>query len=537
VDGAPSFDMLEGVMRRIFALGLAFATPLLAASCQDQENPRAFAPLPDEDAGVDADTTDGAITGDPSKGILMEGTVIGEDDAYEGMVLVGTDGKIACAEPGDACANDPKAEGAARFNVVGVIAPGLIDTHNHILFDFLDGSDWLPEKVYTNHDDWPDEQRYKEMSDIKQCLVDDSQGKPTWCPMRLDGTQNSLRCEVLKYGEMKAVVSGTTSVTGLSGTAFPCFNSLARSIDTQFNGFETDFVQTAAITPSAATANGVCANYATGKTKSYIIHVAEGTDQRALNEWTELGSITTTPGCLYAPQTAITHGTALGEAEFTTMGEKGMKLVWSPASNMALYAATTNVPLALDKGILVAVAPDWSMGGSPNMLDELRAAKKVSDEKWGGRLKPKDLVTMGTKNAAIVLAMQDRIGTIKKGLEADLFVVPKAGADAYESILAAHAKDVRLTMIAGKVIYGDEALRPIAAFGPACEDLELCGVKKFACVSVPGTQTDKLNQRWADITTLLDAALLELDEVRVTVGGKTDGLKFSPIAPLAYCPK
>jgi hypothetical protein len=147
--------MLEGVMRRIFALGLAFAAPLLAVSCQDQENPRAFAPVPEEDAGADADETDGAITGDPTKGILMEGTVIGEDDAYEGMVLVGTDGKIACAEPGDACANDPKAEGAARFNVVGVIAPGLIDTHNHILFDIFDGSDWLPAQVYQDHDQWP----------------------------------------------------------------------------------------------------------------------------------------------------------------------------------------------------------------------------------------------------------------------------------------------------------------------------------------------------------------------------------------------
>ena len=536
MDGAPSFDMLEGVMRRILALGLALLAPFAAASCQDQENPRAFAPLPEEDAGPDAET-DGAITGDASKGILMEGTVIGENGEFEGMVLVGTDGLIACAEPGDVCASDPKADGVARFNVVGVIVPGLIDTHNHILFDIFDGSDWLPAQVYTNHDDWPDEAKYKEMIDIKQCIVDDSQGKPTWCPARLDGTANSLRCEVLKFGEMKAVVSGTTSVTGLAGTAFPCFNSLARSIDTQFNGLDSDLVQTAAITPSATTANGVCSNFASGKTKSYVIHVGEGTDQRALNEWTELGTITTTPGCLYAPQTAITHGTAFGDPEFSTMAEKGMKLVWSPASNMALYQKTTNIPLALDKGILVAVAPDWSMGGSPNMLDELRAAKKVSDDQWNGRLKAKDLVDMGTKNAATVLALQDRLGTIKKGYIADLFVVPKAGADAYESVLAAHAKDVRLTMVGGKVIYGDDSLRPIAAYGDACEEIDLCGVKKFGCVSVPGTQTDKLNQKWIDITTLLEAALKELDEVRVTVGGKTDGLKFSPLAPLAACPQ
>src|SRR5512134_2710108 len=105
-------------MRRILACALAFATPFAAASCEDQSNPRTFAPLPEEDAGVEE--PDGAISGDPTKGILMEGTVIGESGPFEGMVLVGTDGVIACAEPGDVCASDPKAEGAARFNVVGV---------------------------------------------------------------------------------------------------------------------------------------------------------------------------------------------------------------------------------------------------------------------------------------------------------------------------------------------------------------------------------------------------------------------------------
>jgi hypothetical protein len=328
-------------------------------------------------------------------------------------------------------------------------------------------------------------------------------------------------------------------VTGLAGTAFPCFNSLARSIDTQFNGLDADKVQTAAILPSKTTADGVCANFTSGRTASYVIHAGEGVDAKSLAEWTTLGTLTTTAGCLYAPQTAITHGTAFGDAEFSAMKDKGMKLVWSPASNMALYNATTNIPLALDKGLVVAVAPDWSMGGSPNMLDELRAAKKVSDDKWKSRLTPRMLVEMGTKNAAMVLALDDRLGTIKKGYLADIFVVPKApgGGDAYDAVLAAQAKDVRLTMIGGKVIYGDEELRPIAAYGQACEPLDLCGVKKFACVAVPGTQADKLNQTYADIKSTLDAALAELDEARVTVGGKTDGYKFAPLTPLATCPK
>ncbi len=524
-------------MRRILALILASVSPIVAASCTDQENPSFPVAPPDEDAGgADAEPVDGSVTGDPSKGVLLEGTVIGENGPFEGMVLVGEDGIIACAEPGQACADDPKAAGVARVNVDGVIAPGLIDTHNHILFDIFDGDDWLPSQVYTNHDQWPNEPRYKEMVDIKQCIVDDSQGKPTWCPARLDGA-GSLRCEVLKFGELKALVAGTTSVVGLPGTAFPCFGSIARSIDTQFNGLDGDKVQTAAILPSKSTADGVCRNYAEGKTAAYLIHVGEGTDQKSLDEWAELGTLTTTQGCLYAPQTAITHGTAFTATEFQVMKEKGMKLVWSPASNMALYQQTTNVPLALDHGILTAIAPDWSMGGSPNMLDELRFALKVSKEKWGGRLTAKDVVTMGTKNPAAILGLGDKLGVLKKGYLGDLFVVRKSGNDAYEAVLAASPKDVRLTMIGGKVFYGDEALRPLAAYGPACEKLVACGADKFVCVAVPGVQTDKLGQTLEQVTGLLEGALKELDEVRVTVGNKTDGLKFSPLTPLVSCPK
>src|SRR5438034_328506 len=76
----------------------------------------------------------------------------------------------------------PHAGGATIIDTRGVIAPGLIDTHNHILFDIFDDDDWLPTKAYTNHDQWPNEARYQAMLDVKQCLEDASQGKPTWCP-------------------------------------------------------------------------------------------------------------------------------------------------------------------------------------------------------------------------------------------------------------------------------------------------------------------------------------------------------------------
>jgi cytosine/adenosine deaminase-related metal-dependent hydrolase len=517
-------------------LGLSLATVfVLVASCSDQTNPATTTPVvPEDEAGTDGggDETS-TVIGDPTKGILLEGTVIGESGAFEGQVLTLPDGTIGCAEAGKTCEADPAAAGVAHVMIDGVIAPGLVDTHNHILFDIFDDSDWLPKQLYQNHDDWTkdtNEPRYTVMVDVKQCLEDASQGKPLWCPTKYDGAGN-LKCEMEKWGELKGLAAGTTSIVGLPGTALPCYASLARTIDTQFNGLATDKVQTAAILPSKTTADGVCANYASGKTAAYLIHIGEGIDAAALAEFTKLGTLTTNAGCLYAPQTAITHGTAFTATEFAAMKAKDMKLTWSPASNVALYGQTSNIPLALDAGVLVALAPDWSMGGSQNMLDELRFAKKWSDTKWAGRLKSQDLVTMATKNAATVLGLSDRIGRIKKGMLADIFAVRGPRSAPYDTIVASAAKDVALTMVGGKVLYGDAALRGIGAGGASCEDFDSCGSPKFLCVVELGKTGDKLDQTYAQIHGILEAAMKDIDVARPqTIGGN-----FAPVAPVVGC--
>lgn len=520
--------------RRLAWLGIAALASAWIASCSDQTNDH-FEQLPDSDGGGGGDAepaADGGFEGDPSHGFLILGTVLGPSGPFEGEVLVGPDGVVACAEPGAACESDPKAAGVARTSA-DVIAPGLIDTHNHILFDIFDDSDWHPSQTYQNHNDWTkasNEPRYPVMVDVKQCLEDASQGKPTWCPTQFNGA-GSLKCEMNKWGELKGLVAGETSIVGLAGSSLPCFDGLVRSIDTQFNGLDTDKVQTSALfPPTKTTADGVCRNYSSAKTDAFLIHCGEGIDTTSLDEWTKLGAVTTTPDCLYAPGTAITHGTAFTANEFAIMKSKGMKLTWSPASNIALYGSTTNIPAALDAGVLVALAPDWSMGGSQNMLDEMRAAKKWSDAKWGGRIKAKDLVAMSTVNAATVLGLDKRLGTIAKGYVSDLFAVHGDKSAPYDAIVAATPSEVRFTMIAGKMLYGDAALKKAGSNG-SCEDLDVCGAAKFVCVAEPSVTTDKRNQTFNEIKGTLEAAMVEIDKARPPDSGPS----FAPLAPVVAC--
>lgn len=459
---------------------------------------------------------------------LLRGTILATSGAFEGEVLVEGE-RITCVGP--SCASSPGANGASVVETNGVISPGLIDTHNHILFDVFDDSDWLPARRYANHDEWPNEPKYQAMLDVKQCLEDASQGKPTWCPLTYDGA-GSLKCEMDKFGELKGIVAGTTSIVGLSGTTSACFSSVARTIDAPQSGLGQDKIQTSALfPPSRSAADGVCSNFTSARTDAYLIHVGEGVDARSLGELDRLGTVSTTPGCLYAPQTTITHGTAFGAPELARMAAAGMKLTWSPASNVALYGSTTNIPLARAAGLTITLAPDWSMGGSQNLLDELRFADGWDNAHFGNVLTPKDLFAMVTVNAAAAVALADKIGTLAPGYYADLMVVPRAGQDPFAALLAARPKDVRLTMVGGKILYGDVALRPLVPAAPGCETVDVCTASKLVCVAEADTAS-KLGQTYAQIRAALEAAMVDVDTIT-----KSDGYDFAPLAPLVNCSK
>jgi hypothetical protein len=331
-----------------------------------------------------------------------------------------------------------------------------------------------------------------------------------------------------KWGELKGLIAGTTSIVGLPGTSSACFGSLARSIDVSQNGLATDKVQTSAIFPPS-NPNGVCTNFTSLATTAFLVHCGEGTNAKALAEFATLGSSSSPADCLYAPETAITHGVAFTQTEFATMAQKGMKLTWSPASNVALYTQTAQIPLALDAGVTVAIAPDWSMGGSQNLLDELRFADNWDNQHFSDRLKAVDLVTMATLNGAKVLALDDQLGQIKEGYVADVVIFSGSGATPHDTIVAATPKEVRLVVIGGVPLYGDKELEGVAPKAPGCETLDICGASKFLCVATTDA-ANKLDQTYATIKASLEKAMTDADTQT-----PSDGYTFAPLAPLVKC--
>lgn len=455
--------------------------------------------------------------------VLLRGTVVTPDQAFAGEVLIVGE-TLACVAA--SCSSAPEAANASIVETHGIILPGLVDVHNHVLFDIFDERHWTPSQVYTNHDQWVNEPKYGAMLDAKQYL-------------NSEGTSPvELSCEMDKFGELKSLIAGSTSIVGHAGLNRNCFGTLARSIEQMSNGLSTDTIQVSSLfPPSASSADGVCSNFASGKTTAYVVHCGEGVDSTARAEFATLSTVTTNDGCLYAPQTTLVHATAFGDAELTIMAQHNMSIGWSPRVNVFLYGGGTdltkgpNIPLALQKGINIALGPDWSLGGSQNLLDEMRFADYLDNTVYGNVITPKMLLQMATKNGAKALGLSNVLGSLEVGKKADLFVIGGDAVDPYSAVLAATPSDVRLVMVGGQALYGDPALTPLGPASPGCEAIDICTRPKFLCVAAPSiSATDKFGQTYAQIRGALEQGLAAYDALNLSQW------KWSPMTPLVRCP-
>jgi len=432
------------------------------------------------------------------------GTIITPTGPLKGEVLVeGT--TITCVAA--SCASEAGAVGATVIDTKGIVFPGLIDAHNHTLYNVFDESDWKGDKLFTDANQW---QGYASYQQFKREKYNPMIASTTATP-----PGGNLDCEMNKYGEIKAMIAGTTAILGHHGSQ-NCFGTVIRTLGSGQGDFPADDqISTNTLGVGSWPSATVWAN-----SNAYVIHVAEGVSTTIKNEFQKLK----TDGYL-AAKTVIVHGTALDAADFDDMKAAGAKLVWSPKSNVVLYGTTTNIPLARSKGIPIALAPDWSLSGSVNILDELRYAAAWDKAKWGGIFTSKELFEMVSIKPAQILAIDKWVGAIAVGKLADLMVIAGDPAVPYDALLAVTPRDVRMTMVNGNILYGDEVLQRAA--GGSCEGLPICGRAKFACIAEAGTTT-KVTQTYVDIEKALTSFTYPLE------AGVTS--PAVPLAPLTTCP-
>jgi 5-methylthioadenosine/S-adenosylhomocysteine deaminase len=220
-------------------------------------------------------------------------------------------------------------------------------------------------------------------------------------------------------------------------------------------------------------------------------------DPKSLTEFTTLKSKN-----LLASGTAVIHGAAFGESEFQQMGTAGAKLIWSPRSNLVLYAQTTDIPLAMQKGIAISVGVDWNPSGSDHIFDELRTAAEVNEEDFNGAIPDADWIKMITVNPAKALALDAFVGKLAPGFKADITVLRSRDDDPTKSVLKTHLQDVQMVWVGGDLLYANKAILDKIKPGE-CEAMLVYGSPKKVCVKNVKLQVPKAAQTLEDIRTIL----------------------------------
>jgi 5-methylthioadenosine/S-adenosylhomocysteine deaminase len=199
-------------------------------------------------------------------------------------------------------------------------------------------------------------------------------------------------------------------------------------------------------------------------------HIAESP-----NEGREVGGAVGTTATRYfaahavlGPRFVGAHGVWLEDDELAALKQADAALVHCPGSNLKLGSGFANVRRWRDRGIRCGLGSDGA--ACNNRLDtfhEMSLAAGLTRVLEPARpLAAREVLALATCDGARALGLGDRVGSLETGKDADLAVVDARGAhvapneerDPYATLVhGCRPGDVRLTVVAGRVLYRDGA--------------------------------------------------------------------------------
>ncbi|KAH9906619.1 metal dependent amidohydrolase [Xylariomycetidae sp. FL2044] len=436
------------------------------------------------------------VTSKGSSGdLLLRGTVLTPAGALKnGNVLVRS---AEIAYVGSGCGLGTQAEGASVVECPGsVISPGFINTHEHIDYSTVNPLEDIGERCDHRHD-WRVGARNHTLR---------------------EAPVNGSEADATKWGELRHLFSGTTSIVGGAMAS-----GLTRNLD-YVAGLEEGLSAPVALwdvfpldDAAGILRSGDCdygsepmGRETAGKLNRYLAHVGEGVDAEAANEFACLSSLTfdTTNTSsdggglstdIISQNLGLIHALGLTHADYDLVAERGAKVVWSPRSNVFLYGKTMNVSYLLEAGITVALGTDWLPSGSATLNREAVCGASVMEESYDVTLPPKTIWEMMTINAAAVAGFEAKLGSLEVGKLADIVIFNNGSLsdsdvagepDAFAQAVFAPEEDIELVLRGGKVLLASDNLASLAS--GACETLKFGESTKNACIA------DELGSSFSD---------------------------------------
>jgi 5-methylthioadenosine/S-adenosylhomocysteine deaminase len=164
------------------------------------------------------------------------------------------------------------------------------------------------------------------------------------------------------------------------------------------------------------------------------------------------------------------HSITVPEEDFATLAKKSFTAVCCPSSSMRSGFPAAPVKAMRAAGVNTALGTDnVANSNSYDLFGEMGTAAKlmVYREQEPGAIPARDIVEMATMGGARALGMQDKIGSLEAGKEADIIALdlneigwaPKEAQDIYTALVytisGMHVTDV---MVAGSWLYRDNEL-------------------------------------------------------------------------------
>ncbi|MFT6556181.1 guanine deaminase [Sneathiella sp.] len=130
------------------------------------------------------------------------------------------------------------------------------------------------------------------------------------------------------------------------------------------------------------------------------------------------------------PRAIFGHGVHLSESDFQRLHEAGAAISHCPTSNLFLGSGLFDLKKASDekRPVRVGLATDLGAGTSFSMLSTMGEAYKVAQLR-GSALTAWQAFYLATRGAAMALYLDDKIGSIAPGMEADMVVIDLKATD------------------------------------------------------------------------------------------------------------
>jgi len=392
---------------------------------------------------------------------------------------------------------------APEIETGGTIYPGLIDLHNHFVYNVLPL--WAVPRQYKNREQWPREKVY---------------GSNISLPVRaLAGYSRTARA-IVRYVEAKALIGGTTTGQGIKTRVqggIRLFQGAMRNVE-ETN--DNRLPEAGTLVPNLQNNPEAIASFrrALATRKAYFYHLCEGVDSGTRRYFTQLVENELISG----PLVGI-HALALSPEDYGALADEGAKVVWSPFSNLLLYGKTLNLAALKESRVRFGIGCDWSPTGSKNLLQELKVARYVVESQEAG-FDSRDLVRAVTADAAAIAGWQQYLGVLKVGAMADILVIDGAGGDPYDLLIDATESDVKLVTVHGVARYGDRDLMQILNVTPEqpIETLSVAAKQKAFQIFNPDSELADLTVRNA--REILQEAMADLPAFLETIGNENGRL-------------